>query len=159
MVEASNDFDSTDHQGGMWWPHVLPGNGLVSDKTGTMQANHAATTYRVRSGYTSWGTHSVFSVPNNGGTTSQSTPTVGGVMALVLAYGRASGLTGPESVQVVRATASDVDTGQLPWPTKAGWDLQTGVRPPQRVEGDAGGVDRQHPACGLDRLARLVQPL
>jgi hypothetical protein len=29
MVEASNDFNSTDHQGGMFWPHVLPGNGLV----------------------------------------------------------------------------------------------------------------------------------
>ena len=27
MVEASNDFDSTDHQGGMFWPYVIPGNG------------------------------------------------------------------------------------------------------------------------------------
>ena len=34
MVEASNDFDSTDHQGGMFWPHVLPGNGLVANTAG-----------------------------------------------------------------------------------------------------------------------------
>ena len=34
MVESSNDFDSTDHQGGMFHPHVIPGNGLVSNTEG-----------------------------------------------------------------------------------------------------------------------------
>ena len=29
MAESSNDFDSTDHQGGMWWPQVLPGNAVT----------------------------------------------------------------------------------------------------------------------------------
>ena len=31
MVEASNDFDSTDHQGGMFHPYVIPGNGMVAN--------------------------------------------------------------------------------------------------------------------------------
>ncbi len=35
MVEASNDFDSTDHQGGMFWPDVIPGNGVVATQDGT----------------------------------------------------------------------------------------------------------------------------
>jgi hypothetical protein len=39
MVESSNDFDSIDHQGGMFWPHVLPGNGLVSNTQGFDKAN------------------------------------------------------------------------------------------------------------------------
>ena len=34
MVESSNDFDSTDHQGGMFQPFVIPGNGLVSNTQG-----------------------------------------------------------------------------------------------------------------------------
>jgi Subtilase family. len=33
MVESSNDFNSTDHQGGMFHSHVLPGNGLVATPT------------------------------------------------------------------------------------------------------------------------------
>src|SRR5204862_1376315 len=84
MVEASNDFDSTDHQGGMFWPHVLPGNGLVSDQTGVPNGESATTTFRERSNYTSWGTHNMFSVATSGGTTSESTPIVGGVAALVM---------------------------------------------------------------------------
>ena len=35
VVEASNDFDSTDHQGGMFWPYVIPGNGAVPTADGT----------------------------------------------------------------------------------------------------------------------------
>jgi hypothetical protein len=34
MTESSNDFDSIDHHGTMFWPHVLPGNGLVSNTEG-----------------------------------------------------------------------------------------------------------------------------
>ena len=66
MVEASNDFDSTDHQGGMFWPHVLPGNGAGRQRHGLNRpgagANALTTTYRARSNYTSWGTHNMFSV-------------------------------------------------------------------------------------------------
>jgi len=48
MAESSNDFDSTDHQGSMFWPHVLPGNGLVPNSNGLPAglANAETTTYR-----------------------------------------------------------------------------------------------------------------
>src|SRR5947208_14032050 len=96
----------------MFWPHVLPGNGLVPNSNGLPAglANAETTTYRARSGYPSWGTHNMFSVSTQGGTTSESTPTVPGVMGLVLPFGRSSGpvLTGPEAIQGVRAAASRV---------------------------------------------------
>jgi hypothetical protein len=149
MVESSNDFDSTDHQGGMFHEHVLPGNGLVSNAhglgivpgVGGPLANALTTTYRARSGYTSWGTHNMFSVATTGGTTSESTPTVGGVMALVLSYGKQaaadglidSPLTNDEAIQVVRDTASDIDGNPNPpsgWTGKPGFDLQYGYGRP-----------------------------
>lgn len=145
MVEASNDFDSTDHQGGMWWPWVLPGNGLVPNTDGLetappaiLAANLGTTTFRDRSGYTSWGTHNMFSVPNEGGTTSESTPTLGGVMALVMADGRRLNpmLSGPEAVQLVRATATTINDANSPglnWsgnPNSGDWNLQYGYGRP-----------------------------
>ena len=140
MVEASNDFNSTDHQGGMWWPHVLPGNGLVADGQGAPPPGEQAltTTFRARSNYTSWGTHNMFSAATDGGSTSESTPTVGGVAALLLAYGKTateqghitSPLTNAEAIQVLRATSSDIDDPGLPWPGKPGWDLQYGYGRP-----------------------------
>jgi FG-GAP-like repeat/Subtilase family len=138
MVEASNDFDSTDHQGGMFWPHVLPGNGLVADKEGVPNGQASTTTFRARSNYTSWGAHNMFSVASSGGTTSESTPIVGGVAALVMAYGKQAAaqhlisgpLTNAETVQVLRATASDVADPSLPWAGKPGWDLQYGYGRP-----------------------------
>jgi hypothetical protein len=80
----------------------------------------------------------MFSVPTNSGTTSASTPIVSGVVALLASYGReaarqgklASPLSGPEVVQVMRATASDIDDPSLAWPNKAGWDLQFGYGRP-----------------------------
>ncbi|HJP66867.1 MAG TPA: hypothetical protein VKA30_11270, partial [Actinomycetota bacterium] len=137
-VQSSNDFDSTDHQGGMWWPHVLPGNGLVMDLQTTGPGTHATTTYRVRSGLTSWGTHAMFSAATTGGSTSESTPTVGGVAALLLSYGSTAArdglihrpLSGFEVVQVLRATSSDIADPGLPWPAKPGWDLQYGYGRP-----------------------------
>ena len=148
MVEASNDFNSIDHQGGMFWPHVLPGNGMVANTHGlellpnsaTLQ-NGLTTTYRSRSGFTSWGTHNVFTAATTGGTTSESTPTVGGVMAIVLSYGKKAArehkIHGPlspgEAVQVVRATASDVDSNPCApncWAGKPGFDLQYGYGRP-----------------------------
>src|SRR5262249_52151020 len=133
MAESSNDFDSTDHQGSMFWPHVLPGNGLVTNSNGLPAglANAETTTYRARSDYTSWGTHNMFSVSTQGGTTWESTPTVPGVMGLVLSFGRSIGLTGPEAIQVVRATASRITDPTLPWPGSPGdWNLQYGYGRP-----------------------------
>jgi hypothetical protein len=148
MVESSNDFNSTDHQGGMFHPHVLPGNGMVANSHGmefipgtTVVQNNSTTTYRARSGYTSWGTHNMFTVATTGGTTSESTPTVGGVLALVLAEGKqaaaqhriSSPLTPDEAIQVLRATASDVAApvpAPVNWPAKPGFDLQYGYGRP-----------------------------
>jgi len=140
MVEASNDFDSTDHQGGHFWPHVVPGNGLVPNTVGIdapPAANAATTSYRIRSGQTSWGTKNFLSVSTQGGSTSESTPTHAGVYALVLAYGKQAAaenkidgpLTNAEALQVVRDTASDIATPE-PWPGKPGFDLQYGYGRP-----------------------------
>jgi hypothetical protein len=148
MAESSNDFDSIDHQGGMFWQHVLPGNGLVANTHGFDIApnsaalqNQLTTTYRSRSGYTSWGTHNMFSAATQGGTTSESVPTVGGVMAMVVAYGKKAAKQGKikrplspdEAIQVVRATASDVAQNPCApncWPAKPGWDMQYGYGRP-----------------------------
>jgi hypothetical protein len=152
MVEASNDFDSTDHQGGMWWPYVLPGNGMVANSTGLELAEAApgdaavvngdTKDYRERSGYSSWGTHNVFTVAAQGGTTSEDTPTVGGTMGLVLSYGKDAArqhlikhpLSADEAIQVVRATSSDVNDSSLSWPNGPGWDLQYGYGRPNVFE-------------------------
>lgn len=126
MVEASNDFDSTDHQGGMLWPSVIPGNAVIPDGSGTRWT---------RSDYTSWGTHSVFSIASTDGTTSNATPTTAGVIALLLSYGRlaalqgliSSPLTGPEAEQVMIETSKRITDPSLPWPGGTGdWNLQYG---------------------------------
>src|SRR5206468_4118968 len=56
VVMASNDFDSADHQAGMFWPRVWPGNGLVSDGSGVLSAaahtDRLATSFRQRSNLT-----------------------------------------------------------------------------------------------------------
>ncbi len=141
MVESSNDFDSTDHQGGMFWPHVIPGNGLVANTAGVpgaVLANTLTTTYRERSDLTSFGAKAMFSVATTGGSTSESTPTTGGLFGLLLSYGAQAAqekkigwpLTNAEAVQVLRATASDVDDPGLAWPGKPGWDRQYGYGRP-----------------------------
>ena len=126
MAESSNDFDSTDHQGGMWWPEVLPGNGVV------LNSNNDGW---IRSDYTSWGTHAMFSVTLNGGTTSEATPTTAGVVGLLLSWGRKAArrhlihgrLTGPEAIQVLRETARPVTDRHLSWPGSPGeWNPQYG---------------------------------
>ncbi|HEV3230427.1 MAG TPA: hypothetical protein VGY97_13205 [Solirubrobacteraceae bacterium] len=163
VVQASNDFDSLDHQGGMFWPHVLPGNGLVSNSQNSASSSPAenaqTTTYRERSNYSSWGTHNMFSVATDGGTTSEDTPTVGGVMGLVLSYGRDAAsqgkiskpLTGPEAVQVVRATASPIDDPTLAWPGKPGWNMQYGYGRPNVLKADqAIAASRIPPVAWID---------
>ena len=118
VVEASNDFNSADHQAGMFWPRVWPGNALVADTTGIFgDATAGLTTgFRNRSNYTSFGPHSLFAMPTMGGTTSEATPTQGGVAALMAAYGRkaagagriAAPLDAGEIKQLLRAASSPV---------------------------------------------------
>jgi hypothetical protein len=120
VVEASNDFNSADHQSGMFWPRVWPGNALVADTTGLLGDSTAGLTtgFRNRSNYTSFGPHSLFSMPTMGGTTSEATPTQGGVAALLAAFGRKAArrerITAPldagEIKQVLRAAASPVES-------------------------------------------------
>lgn len=143
MVESSNDFNSTDHQGGMFHAHVLPGNGVVNNAAGLNTipggvSNILTKTYLARASYPEWGTHNMFVGATVGGTTSESTPTVGAVLALVLAYGKEQfprdPLTGPEAIQVVRDTALDISgnpSDPLPgWEGKPGFDLQYGYGRP-----------------------------
>ncbi len=135
IVEASNDFNSTDHQGGMFHANVLPGNGLVPD---TQKLDSTTKTFRSRSCITSWGTQNMFSASNNGGTTSESTPTVGGVMAIIKSAAEDayedglidSPVSGFELIQVVRDTIEDVKNPDLNWAGKKGWDLQYGYGRP-----------------------------
>ncbi len=129
MVEASNDFDSIDHQGGMYHQDVLPGNGAVP----TLVNEEEWT----RSDETSWGAHNVLTGadPTGGGSTSESTPTVAGVIAVTQAYGReaaakgliSSPLTGQETEQVLIKTAKRITSESLPWPGAPGeWNPQYG---------------------------------
>ncbi|MCO6003412.1 hypothetical protein NE236_00280 [Actinoallomurus purpureus] len=144
MVESSNDFDSTDHQGGMFWPHVIPGNGLVANTAGApgALANALTSTYRERSNLTSFGAKAMFSVATTGGSTSESTPTTGGLFGLLLSYGAQAAeekkidgpLTNAEAVQVLRATSSDVDDASLGWPGRPGWDRQYGYGRPNAAK-------------------------
>ncbi len=131
VVEASNDFNSADHQAGMFWPRVWPGNGVVADTTGisTPATDWATSGFRNRSNYTSFGTHSLFSMPNRGGTTSESTPTQGGVAALMAGFGRRAAdegrisapLDAGEIKQVLRAASSPMaQLGGLNYPGKPG---------------------------------------
>lgn len=126
-VASTNDFNSSDHQGGMYHPFVLPGNGIVPNLLNT-PANRGTTTYRERSGITSWGPHSMFSSPSNSGTTSANTPIQAGLVGLLMSIDRS--LSGSEVVQVLRETASDIDDPSLAWPNGPGWDLQFGYGRP-----------------------------
>jgi hypothetical protein len=130
MVASSNDFDSTDHQGGMFWPGVVPGNGALPDPGGTRF---------VRANETSWGTHAMLTVPGHG-STSASTSATGGLVGLLMAWGQrefAAGhlrrpLTGQQAVQVLRATAAPVTDPTLAWPGSPGeWNLQYGYGIPK----------------------------
>ena len=121
VVWASNDFESADHTEGMGLAHVWPGNSLVSDqsnRSGTSSPSDlTATTFRSRSSLTSYGPHSLFSAPNEDGSTSTGTPTVAGVAAMVVSAGLDAvaahqikePLDANEVEQVVRSTASPIN--------------------------------------------------
>ncbi len=144
VVGASNDFDSSDHQNGMFYPNVWPGNGLVADGTGPVPqaagTDRLTTSYRSRSNATSFGPHSLFSAPNEGGSTSESTPTLAAVAGLVVSEGRAAAaahrIAGPLSAgeveQVVRETASNIDDPNVDWPGEPGatFNIQYGYGRP-----------------------------
>ncbi len=146
VVWASNDFESADHTEGMTLPHVWPGNSLVSDqsnRSGVSSPNDlAATTFRSRSSLTSYGPHSLFSVPNGDGSTSTGTPTVAGVAAMVVSAGLDAvdaheikdPLSANEVEQVVRATASPINftpcTGCFPGLPGAEFNIQYGYGRP-----------------------------
>jgi hypothetical protein len=125
VVFASNDFESADHTDGMFYPHVWPGNSITGDHStrgAALPSVLGATfygqnsTYRSRSSLTSYGPHSLFSVPNNDGSTSTGTPTNAGVAALIAAEGaNAAGANGgqlnaDEIKQVARATSDYIGT-------------------------------------------------
>jgi hypothetical protein len=155
MVEASNDFNSTDHQGGMFWPHVLPGNGMTPNSNGVEGpgANALTNSFKVRSGQTSWGAHNMFTVSTQGGSTSTSTPTLAGVMGLVVSHRPPAlgdrPLSAAEAVQVVRSTAEDiVDTNPSRWPAKPGFDLQYGYGRPNVHEAMKAVSDGKVPPVG-----------
>jgi hypothetical protein len=125
MTEASNDFDSTDHQGGMFHQDVIPGNGVVA------RANNVQWT---RSDETSWGPHNIVSVAGQS-STSASTGEMGGLLGLVMSYGLQayrSGVlpapfTGRQATQVLQETATRVTNPNLPWPGAPGeWNPQYG---------------------------------
>jgi len=151
MVQASNDFDSTDHQGGMFHPNVIPANGAVPTADGKAW---------VRSNYTSWGTHNMFTVATNGGTTSEATPTMAGVFGLLLSWGLQAAerglidgpLTAGEAVQVMRTTARPFHDGSLPWPGGPGaWNLQYGYGMPNLLAAmDLVAADRVAPGARID---------
>jgi len=149
VVGASNDFDSSDHQMGNFWPRVWPGNGLQADQVGSPvggDTSRSTRTYRSRSNLTSFGPHSLFSTPNLGGSTSESTPTQAGVAALVAAEGRnaadqgriANSLSAGEVKQVVRETASNIDDPNLGWPGLPGatFNIQYGYGRPNVLAAD-----------------------
>ncbi len=143
LVEATNDFDSTDHQGGMYWNHVLGGNGVVADKAGTGW---------VRSDLTSWGSHAMFVVPSNGGSTSESTPTLGASFALLFSYAEqayanhqiSSPLSVGEAIQLMRETSHPFTNTTMSWPGADGaWSLQYGYGIPD-VAAAMARLDARH---------------
>jgi hypothetical protein len=125
MLESSNDFNSPDHQGGMFWPYVIPGNGAVATSDGSAWT---------RSDLTSWGPKNMFTAAG-ASSTSASTPTLGGDFALLLSYCNlaysqgliSAPIDGNQAIQIMRATASPVTDPTLPWPGGPGeWNPQYG---------------------------------
>lgn len=141
MFESSNDFDTPDHQGGMEWPYVVPGNGAVSNVQGlpSSYSSTVANRHWVRSDLTSWGPHNVLTALTGGGSTSESTPTLGGVTALVLSYGYEAyqegilkrPLTGQQAIQLLINTATKVTDPTLGWGgSNRNWNPQYGYGVP-----------------------------
>jgi hypothetical protein len=146
LAWASNDFESADHTEGMRFPHVWPGNSVVSDESNrsgeSMPGDLNATTFRSRSTLTSYGAHALFSVPTGDGSTSTAIPATAGVAALVSSAGEDAAvakqisepLDANEVFQVTRATASPIQSTPCPtcFPGLSGaeWNIQYGYGRP-----------------------------
>ena len=132
-VMASNDFESADHTDGMYYADVWPGNSLTGDHSTRSGATCPAppnpgspycpwvttdNTFLSRSSLTSYGAHSLFSVPNNDGSTSTGTPTQAGLAALMVSEGRDAAARGQittplsanEVRQVLRANSLPINS-------------------------------------------------
>ena len=138
-VQASNDFDSTDHQGGMWWPHVLPGQRAghrhAADPGGHPRHPHVSRSIRAHlvgnAQHVHRGRERRFD---------ERSPPRPSVASRPCSFptGRPrqrkdlirQPLSNFEAIQVLRATSSDVADPSLPWPGKPGWDLQYGYGRP-----------------------------
>jgi hypothetical protein len=141
MFESSNDFDTPDYQGGMQWPYVVPGNGAVSNVEGLPSSYSSGILNRhwVRSDLTSWGSHNILTALTNGGSTSESTPTLGGVTALLLSWGYqayqegliSAPLTGQQAIELLIDTATKVTDPSLGWGgLNRNWNPQYGYGVP-----------------------------
>ncbi|TMK99729.1 MAG: hypothetical protein E6G34_04185 [Actinobacteria bacterium] len=146
LAWASNDFESADHTEGMRYPHVWPGNSIVSDQSNrsgeSLPQDLTATTFRSRSTLTSYGAHALFSVPTGDGSTSTAIPTTAGVAALVSSAGQDAAaaheisepLDANEVFQVTRATASPIESTPcatcFPGLAGAEWNIQYGYGRP-----------------------------
>ena len=144
VVMDSSDFDSTSHTEGMFWPNVLPGQGIVPN------SEKNPTTFEEGSNLTSWGTHSMLPVPSGSdGSSSSSDPVLGGLAALIAAYGKQQAtepsadpgtLNGPLSAAEIRqlliASASPITNQSLKWrpPSDATWSLMYGYGRPNAAK-------------------------
>jgi hypothetical protein len=168
---ASNDFESADHQDGMRFARVWPGNGSVADQSnrgGRTQPNDAlTTTFRSRSSVTSFGPHSLFSVSSTTDrrrSRRRSRP-ASPRWSTRPACSPAGPLDADEVLQVVRSTSSFI--GRLPCPScfraprtaSSTSSTATGARTCTRrwkaVRDGRDPADRRHP---LARLVPRVRP-
>jgi hypothetical protein len=144
VVMDSSDFDTTAHTEGMFWPNVLPGQAVVPDSATN------PTTFEEGSNLTSWGTHSMLPVPNSlDGSSSAADPVMGGLAALIAAYGKQQAaepsaapgtrngpLSAAEIRQLLISSASPITNQSLKWrpPSAATWSLMYGYGRPNAAK-------------------------
>jgi hypothetical protein len=138
---TTNNFNSTDHQGGMYWPHTLPCNSVVADTAGLpdssplLPPNSTATTFRRKSANNSWGTRYWVALSTRAGTTSETCGTALGLLGLLQSWSLEATdrglidapLSASEIMQLLARSADPIGPGDdVAWPVKDGWDLFTG---------------------------------
>lgn len=138
---TSNNFNSTDHQGSMFWPHVLPCNSIVADTAGlagvndVLPPNALATTFRRKSSNNSWGTRYWVALSTRAGTTSETCGTALGVLGLMQSWSLEATdrryidapLSASEVMQILARSADPIGPGDdVGWPVREGWDRFTG---------------------------------
>lgn len=138
---TTNNFNSTDHQGGMYWPHTLPCNSVVADTAGLpdtsplLPPNSTATTFRRKSANNSWGTRYWVALSTRAGTTSETCGTALGLLGLLQSWSLEATdrglieapLSAAEIMQLLARSADPIGPGDdVGWPVKDGWDRFTG---------------------------------